>query len=113
MATTGGIAMTPSASARPMQRRTLAVVLVFVAVNLLMLWATVEGANLRYGGDAQSWYEPTVALYQHGAFVELHDPSKPQTYRGPVFPIFGAAMMLLATLIIQLRAQPTRKPASS
>ncbi|HWB45081.1 MAG TPA: DMT family transporter [Hyphomicrobiaceae bacterium] len=26
---------------------------------------------------------------------------------------FGAAMMLLATLIIQLRAQPTRKPASS
>ena len=89
-------ATTPSMVAQPSRRRTLAIVLVYVAVNLLLLWATVEGGNLRYGADAQSWFEPAVALYQHGAFVELDDPSRPQTYRGPVFPIFAAAMMLIA-----------------
>ncbi|MGE5145825.1 MAG: glycosyltransferase family 39 protein [Candidatus Eiseniibacteriota bacterium] len=83
-------------AARTMRRRTLVIVLAFVAVNLLMLWATVPGANLQQGADAASWYEPTVALYKYGAFVELGDPTKPQTYRGPVFPIFGAAMMLIA-----------------
>ena len=37
-----------------------------------------------------------MALYKYGAFVELDDPSRPETYRGPVFPIFGAAMMRIA-----------------
>src|SRR5574338_304294 len=81
---------------RAMSRAPLAIVVAFVAVNILMLWATVPGANYRQGADAQSWYEPALALYKYGAFVELDDPSRPQTYRGPVFPLFGAAMMKLA-----------------
>jgi 4-amino-4-deoxy-L-arabinose transferase-like glycosyltransferase len=81
---------------RALGRPTLVIVLAFVAVNLLMLWATVPGANYREGADAQSWYEPAVALYKYGAFVELDDPSKAETYRGPIFPLFGAAMMKLA-----------------
>jgi 4-amino-4-deoxy-L-arabinose transferase-like glycosyltransferase len=92
--TTSTVATVPAA--RTTRRWTLVIVLAFVAVNLLMLWATVPGANFRQGADAQSWYEPSVALYKYGAFVELNDPSKPQTYRGPVFPMFGAAMMWLA-----------------
>lgn len=91
---TGAVATIPAA--RAMRRATLAIVLAFIAVNLLMLWATEPGANLRQGADAQSWYEPAVALYKYGAFVELDDPSRPETYRGPVFPIFGAAMMRIA-----------------
>ena len=68
------------------------ILLAYIAANVALLAATAEGASLRRGADAQSWYEPTVALYQYGAFVELNDPDKRQTYRGPVFPIFGAAM---------------------
>jgi 4-amino-4-deoxy-L-arabinose transferase-like glycosyltransferase len=83
-------------AARTTRRWTLAIVLAFVAVNLLAMWATVPGANYKQGADAQSWYEPTAALYKYGAFVEYNDPGKPQTYRGPVFPIFGAAMMAIA-----------------
>jgi len=89
-------AVATTSSARAWGRPTLLIVLAFVAVNLLMLWATVPGANLKEGADAQSWYEPALALYKHGAFVELNDPSKPETYRGPVFPLFGAAMMKIA-----------------
>jgi 4-amino-4-deoxy-L-arabinose transferase-like glycosyltransferase len=90
----GAVATMPAA--RTMGRATLVLALIFVAVNLLLLWATVPGANYRQGADAQSWYEPAVALYKYGAFVELNDPSRAQTYRGPVFPIFGAAMMQIA-----------------
>jgi 4-amino-4-deoxy-L-arabinose transferase-like glycosyltransferase len=89
-------ALANATAARTTRLWTVVIVLAFVAVNLLMMWASVPGASLNQGADAQSWYEPTVALYKYGAFVELSDPTKPQTYRGPIFPMFGAAMMWLA-----------------
>lgn len=79
-----------------MGRATLGVAIAYAVVNALLLWATVPGANLTYGADAQSWYRPAVALYEHGAFVRLDHPTEPETYRGPGFPIFGAAMMRIA-----------------
>jgi 4-amino-4-deoxy-L-arabinose transferase-like glycosyltransferase len=69
---------------------------VFAATNAAIAWFTVEGAALKFGGDATSWYQPTLSLLEHGDFVDPDDPSKLLTMRPPLYPIFAASALWLS-----------------
>ncbi len=76
-------------------RRLALLLALFLLVNLALLAATVPGANLEHGADAASWLAPAKALLKHGAFVEYQDPSLPQIFRQPLYPLFVAGFLWL------------------
>jgi hypothetical protein len=82
--------------ARPKDRAALFILIAFIGVNAVLAYFTVDGAALKFGGDATSWLEPTLGLLKHGDFVTPDDPSKLMTLRPPFFPIFAAAMLWLS-----------------
>ena len=81
---------------KPRARAPLLILGAFVAVNAVLAYFAVEDAALKFGGDAASWYEPTLGLLKHGDFVAPDDPSRFLTMRPPLYPIFAAAMLLLS-----------------
>lgn len=71
------------------------ILILFVLVNLALLLAVEEGAQLLNGADAGTWHNPALALLKYGALVELDDPATPMTYRQPLYPLFEAALLWL------------------
>lgn len=71
------------------------ILILFALVNLALLLAVEEGAQLFNGADAGTWHDPALALLKYGALVELDDPATPLTYRQPLYPLFDAALMWL------------------
>ncbi len=63
----------------------------------MIAWFTVAGAALEFGGDAASWYRPTMGLLKHGSFVDPDDPSKLLTFRPPFYPMFATAALFLSS----------------
>lgn len=76
-------------------RAALLILIVFVTVNTLIFALSVDGAAIKFGGDAGSWYQPTLGLLKHGWFVDPEDPSKLLTFRPPLYPMFAASMLWL------------------
>ncbi len=76
--------------------KAFAILAAFVVINGIIAWFTVEGAALKFGGDASSWYQPTLGLLKYGSFVDPDDPSKLLTIRPPLFPMFAAAALWLS-----------------
>ena len=72
-----------------------AILILFVLVNLALLFAVEEGGQLLNGADAGTWHNPALALLKYGALVELDNPAISMTYRQPLFPLFDAAMLWL------------------
>jgi 4-amino-4-deoxy-L-arabinose transferase-like glycosyltransferase len=72
------------------------IVALFVLSNIAIALLTSPGANLREAADGNSWFDPAVALLQHGAFVDPIDPTQPQVYRPPLFLIFAATALWFA-----------------
>lgn len=64
--------------------------------NVILWIATVPDGRFLFGSDSMTWIRPALALLEHGAFVQLHDPSLPDVYRPPGYPLFAAAVMGLA-----------------
>ncbi len=77
-------------------RTALLILTIFIAVNALVSAFTVDGAALKFGGDAGSWYQPTLGLLKHGRFVDPDDPAKLLTFRPPLYPLFAALMLWLS-----------------
>jgi hypothetical protein len=77
-------------------RVVLLILAIFVLVNAVIAWFTVDGAALGFGGDASSWYEPALGLLKHGGFVDPDNPSKLLTARPPLYPMFAAAALYLS-----------------
>lgn len=75
------------------RRRLLAILAVYVVVNLAILLLAVPRAAQTLGADASSWIEPARALLEHGAFVELDHPDRPITFRAPLYPLFLAGLL--------------------
>lgn len=73
-----------------------AVLAVFVAGNGVLMLVTVPGAAETHGADASSWYRPAQALVMFGAMVHPDDPSRPDLYRAPGYPLVVAVTMVLA-----------------
>ncbi len=71
------------------------ILILFILVNLALLIAVEEGAQLFNGADAGTWHNPALALLKYGALVELDDPATPMTYRQPLYPLFDAALLWL------------------
>jgi 4-amino-4-deoxy-L-arabinose transferase-like glycosyltransferase len=80
----------------PNVMRPFAILGLFVAVNATLAVFTVEGAALKFGGDASSWYEPALGLLKHGDFVVPDDPSRYLTARPPLYPMFAAGLLWLS-----------------
>ncbi len=71
------------------------ILILFILVNLALLIAVEEGAQLLNAADAGTWHNPAMALLKYGALVELDDPATPITYRQPLYPLFDAALLWL------------------
>lgn len=69
-----------------------AVSLLYVLANAVIWVNTDAELRLQYAGDGASWYQPSVGLYEYGAFVLPNMPDEPSVYRPPMFPLFAAAM---------------------
>ena len=69
--------------------------IVYILVNVLLLFAAPYEVHLAQGADASSWYSPALSLLKHGEFVTLNDPSILQTYRPPLYPIYEAFMLFI------------------
>lgn len=74
-------------------RAILAILAVYVVVNLAILLLAAPGAPETLGADAASWIGPARALLEHGAFVELDNPDLPMTFRAPLYPLFLAGLL--------------------
>lgn len=61
--------------------------------NVILWNATVSNGRFLFGSDSMTWIRPALALLEHGAFVQLHDPSLPDVYRPPGYALFAAAVM--------------------
>ena len=71
------------------------ILILFILVNLALLIAVEEGAQLLNAADAGTWHNPAMALLKYGTLVELDDPAIPMTYRQPLYPLFDAALLWL------------------
>jgi len=78
------------------QRNALLIFIAFILFNLLFWLFTIEGATYKFGGDAESWYKPTLGLLKFGAFVDPENSAKLLTLRPPLYPLFAALMLSLS-----------------
>ena len=77
------------------RRGFIIVVALYVLANVL-IWVFADAdARLGEAADGGSWYRPALALMTHGAFVDLEHPTKIDTYRPPLYPLFEAGVMTL------------------
>ena len=68
---------------------------VFLFINVALLLVAPYDVHLAKGADASSWYSPALSLLKHGAFVTLNNPEILQTYRPPLYPMYGAFMLFI------------------
>jgi 4-amino-4-deoxy-L-arabinose transferase-like glycosyltransferase len=71
------------------------VVLLFIAANTLVWLGMDDLDRLKYAGDGDSWYKPSIGFYEHGRFVHPEAPDMATVYRPPVYPLFAAATFYL------------------
>ena len=72
------------------------VIALYVLISAV-IWLNFDGpTRLKYSGDGDSWYQPSIGLYLHGGFVYPESPDTPSIYRPPAFPVFAAAMFSIA-----------------
>jgi 4-amino-4-deoxy-L-arabinose transferase-like glycosyltransferase len=74
----------------------IAIVALYLLTNIVIWIFANPGARLEEAADAGSWYRPALALMAHGGFVDLNDPTRIDTYRPPLYPLFEAAAMTVA-----------------
>ena len=86
----------PSGTVAASFRTALLIFAAFVAVNALMAVFLVDNAAFKFGGDAGSWYQPTLGLLKHGWFVDPDDPARLLTFRPPLYPLFAALLLWLS-----------------
>ena len=78
-------------------RRGLWLVIALYVLVSAVVWLNFDGTTrLKYSGDGESWYQPSVGLYLHGAFVYPETPDTPSIYRPPAYPVFAAAVFSIA-----------------
>ena len=65
----------------------------YLLVNMLLVLLAAPGANLAQGGDAGSYWNPALALLKYGSFVQLENPTEPNLYRTPFYPLMISGLM--------------------
>jgi 4-amino-4-deoxy-L-arabinose transferase-like glycosyltransferase len=65
----------------------------YLFVNILLVLLASPGANLAQGGDAGSYWNPALALLKYGGFVQLENPTEPNFYRTPFYPLMISGLM--------------------
>ncbi|MFL2688095.1 MAG: ArnT family glycosyltransferase [Alphaproteobacteria bacterium] len=65
----------------------------YLLVNMLLVLFAAPGANLAQGGDADSYWNPALALLKYGSFVQLENPTEPNLYRTPFYPLMISGLM--------------------
>lgn len=78
------------------QRNALLIFFAFIVFNAILSFFTIEGATYTFGGDASSWYQPTLGLLRFGGFVDPENPDKLLTFRPPLYPLFAALILSLS-----------------
>ena len=74
----------------------LALIGIFIAINLGLLLILDPAARIANGADSGTWYGPAKALIEHGTLGSIDNPTIPSADRGPIYPLLIAGLMAVA-----------------
>ena len=63
--------------------------------NVVVAIFAEPGASLAQGGDAGSYWDPAIAFLKYGDFVQLDNPTEPDLYRTPLYPLMISVLIFL------------------